>query len=366
MAVSRVPDLFTMVNHKQKRGRRASVGENEAVDELKTLERSCSSSLLPDVELEQERIRRKVVDVAQACQHKMDIYLEIEMHWRKISFYVALTLGILPVVAGASHMLPEVLSGWFGLLISVINVVVVVTNVKMDIGERIADASMARKGYQKLVSDCTFFVHDLQVKRHTDANMYSQEACRLFTELRAITDSIHANMTYAAPRPSRRPSKNKIHNLSGERDGSIADDAKDPSSLLSADGSPTQAGCMAFCDPLENVSLAVGATATASESGHYPDDDRSGDSCRQTEENRWLSSALIAENGAATSGQARAALSAAAAGDSRSIDAARHFSAAANSAGADGAGLAAPPSSLRAGADRIGVPKHPDAGLLLT
>merc|ERR1712216_622523 len=67
------------------------------------------------------------------------------------------------MIAGVTQLLPESVSPWITLLTSISNVVIVVTNVKLNIGERIADASMANKGFGSLASLLEFALCDMVV-----------------------------------------------------------------------------------------------------------------------------------------------------------------------------------------------------------
>lgn len=99
-----------------------------------------------------------LVSMRTHFREKADNYQKVAHRWRNRNFGVAVLMGILPVMAGGSTLLPEWMRAWSTLVLSVVNVFVVVVNVKLDMGERIADAARASKGFNKMAVDLGVFL----------------------------------------------------------------------------------------------------------------------------------------------------------------------------------------------------------------
>merc|ERR1719235_1361541 len=91
-----------------------------------------------------------LMEMKQNFSELARIYHFVELKWRRRVFWVAATLGLLPVIVGATTLFPGPLQPWIALMIATINVIIVVINVKLDMGERVADANMAYKAYEGL------------------------------------------------------------------------------------------------------------------------------------------------------------------------------------------------------------------------
>lgn len=133
-----------------------------------------------------------LVDLREEYDAKMDLYRVEENKWRDRAFHLAIMMGVLPVAAGVTQLMPtEQTRQIFTLLISITNVIVVVANVKLDIGERTSDAAMARKGYEKCCSQINLFFCHLRCGDELDAK-------ELLTKIRAVAESIESNLSYPA------------------------------------------------------------------------------------------------------------------------------------------------------------------------
>jgi len=123
-------------------------------------------------------------------QDKADKYTGVERKWRNVQFAIACILGMLPVVAGVAQLFPDKATPWITLGISVVNVLVVVCNVKLDLGERVADASMAGKGFGKMASATEMFLAQLTLGE-------AESSSELLILLKTVQEGIDANLSYA-------------------------------------------------------------------------------------------------------------------------------------------------------------------------
>lgn len=130
-----------------------------------------------------------LIDLQVKYKEKCVIYRAAERKWRSRSFHVAVLLGTLPVLAGVTVLMPEAFRPWLTLCIAILNVFVVVLNVKLDMGERIADASMAGKGFDKVDTQIDLFFCELKCGEKADAS-------ELLIRVRAVVDNIEANISY--------------------------------------------------------------------------------------------------------------------------------------------------------------------------
>jgi len=121
---------------------------------------------------------------------KTYIYKAAEIKWRNRSFRLALLLGCLPILAGMGVLLPEALTPWWALMIAVINVTVVVVQVKMDMGERIAQASTVGKGYDKVCTQITVFIAQSKLMPNPP------EVQQLLTQIPAMVEMIENTIGY--------------------------------------------------------------------------------------------------------------------------------------------------------------------------
>jgi hypothetical protein len=133
---------------------------------------------------------------------KSAVYHDAETKWRSRAFQIAVTLGILPVLAGVTQLMPRDFSPWITLFISILNVIVVVTNVKLDIGERIADASMASKSFGKLAMQIDLFFCELKCSPE------QSDPSAILTVIRTVLDTIDSNLSY--PEMPKGGSKSKV------------------------------------------------------------------------------------------------------------------------------------------------------------
>lgn len=153
----------------------------------------------------------------QAFAEKAQQFLENENKWRSRTFKVALMLGVLPVLAGVTQLFPENLRPLCALTISIGNVFVVVVNVKLDMGERIADASMAYKGYKRLASDFELYLFQMKCAEE------KPNPSKLLDEVRLMLSILEANISYPEVLPEKKTAKVKPTDLplSSERSLSI-------------------------------------------------------------------------------------------------------------------------------------------------
>eukprot|EP00449_Zooxanthella_nutricula_P039987 CAMPEP_0198610078 /NCGR_PEP_ID=MMETSP1462-20131121/156717_1 /TAXON_ID=1333877 /ORGANISM="Brandtodinium nutriculum, Strain RCC3387" /LENGTH=345 /DNA_ID=CAMNT_0044341885 /DNA_START=124 /DNA_END=1160 /DNA_ORIENTATION=+ len=82
-------------------------------------------------------------------------------YWRRVAFLIACILGLLPVLSGIVALSPQLAQPWLALLLTACNVLTVVAQTKLDIGERIADAAMATKGYEVVLVDIGMFAAEV-------------------------------------------------------------------------------------------------------------------------------------------------------------------------------------------------------------
>eukprot|EP00929_Paragymnodinium_shiwhaense_P110031 TRINITY_DN7671_c0_g1_i5.p1 TRINITY_DN7671_c0_g1~~TRINITY_DN7671_c0_g1_i5.p1 ORF type:complete len:454 (+),score=77.42 TRINITY_DN7671_c0_g1_i5:82-1443(+) len=145
------------------------------------------------MQIEESNLEKQVLRLEcmqRDFQKKALVYQEIERYWRRCAFFVACILGLLPVLAGVTQLLPKELSPWMTLCISITNVCVVVMNVKMDMGERIADAAMAAKCFGGLATQVSFFLFTVECQP------YKADATALLSQIRAVVECVETNMTY--------------------------------------------------------------------------------------------------------------------------------------------------------------------------
>jgi len=137
--------------------------------------------------------------LAATFKYKAFVYGKAEKYWRRVAFVIAMILGILPVIAGSSHMLPDHINLWFGFGISVLNVMIVVIQMKCDMGERIADASMARKGYESVCNQIDFFTCDAL----THGNYAGVD--QLLQLAKSVIENVESNMSYPNVQFAEKP-----------------------------------------------------------------------------------------------------------------------------------------------------------------
>jgi len=138
----------------------------------------------------QDEQYQHLLDMQVSFAEKSAVYHDAETKWRSRAFQIAVTLGILPVLAGVVQLMPRDLSPWITLFISILNVIVVVTNVKLDIGERIADASMAGKSFGKLATQIDLFFCQLR------CSPQQSNPAEILTVIRTVLDTIDTNLNY--------------------------------------------------------------------------------------------------------------------------------------------------------------------------
>merc|ERR1719181_325305 len=90
-------------------------------------------------------------------------YQSIERTWRTIMFRLAIAMGVMPIISGSAQLLPQFIQAWFAFGISLFNVMIVIVNTKLDMCERVADASMAGKGYEKLATEFDFLITEAKM-----------------------------------------------------------------------------------------------------------------------------------------------------------------------------------------------------------
>jgi len=155
-----------------------------------TLSKTMTSGDEPDLEAGRSGKQVEVFsDMKAEFDEKSTQYTIVEKKWRNRQFGVAVLLGILPIIAGVSQLLPEKITPWITLGISITNVIVVVVNVKLDMGERIADASMAGKGFGKLASLISMFLNKAKLGESVDVN-------ELITQIKTTQEGIDVSLTY--------------------------------------------------------------------------------------------------------------------------------------------------------------------------
>eukprot|EP00747_Dinoflagellata_sp_TGD_P033164 gnl/TRDRNA2_/TRDRNA2_136431_c0_seq1.p1 gnl/TRDRNA2_/TRDRNA2_136431_c0~~gnl/TRDRNA2_/TRDRNA2_136431_c0_seq1.p1 ORF type:complete len:317 (+),score=40.87 gnl/TRDRNA2_/TRDRNA2_136431_c0_seq1:54-1004(+) len=156
------------------------------------------------------------------------LYNNSERYWRAKAFQIACLLGLLPLISNATQMLPDFIAPWVALMISLSNVMVVVANVKLDIGERIADASMAGKGYAKLKTKIDMYTCKKEGGAMTDLTT-------LMVEITTTLDMIETNMSYpiALPAPSPSPANDSWSTPCGPRQNSFAGDVDSQKRFMS-------------------------------------------------------------------------------------------------------------------------------------
>jgi hypothetical protein len=94
---------------------------------------------------------------------KKKIYREGVGRWKDLQFYLTGSFIVLPIMAGTAQFLPDVFRHILGVLIAVANITAVIIDLKVDLGERIADAAMATKGYGMLCAQIMFFECQKQI-----------------------------------------------------------------------------------------------------------------------------------------------------------------------------------------------------------
>lgn len=125
------------------------------------------------------------------------VYQGVEAKWRRAAFVIALALGSFPVISGVASMMPELLGNWMQLFISFCQVCIVVMNLKLEIGERVADSGAARKGYAKLATDLEDFLCRAKLCEDEDQlQALRAQMDTMMVQVRAIVDHINAQMTY--------------------------------------------------------------------------------------------------------------------------------------------------------------------------
>jgi len=135
-----------------------------------------------------------LTEVAEDYSEQALVYNKIERKWRSFMFRIAIIMGVLPIIGGAATMLPEALAPWFALGVSLMNVMIVIVNTKMDMGERIADAAMAGKGYEKLSTNINFMLTEVKMGKDVDIT-------ENMVQNKAIIDNIKANISYPEGKP---------------------------------------------------------------------------------------------------------------------------------------------------------------------
>jgi len=172
---------------------KAAGSDDEVVNDSKLLDKQCEM----------------FSEMKQDFEEKSVQYTLVERKWRNRQFLVAVVLGILPVMAGVTQLLPKDISPWITLGISIINVIVVVVNVKLDMGERIADASMASKGYGKITYEVDMFLAQLKCGE-------APKATELMVRINTTMEGIDANLTYPElPLKARKNQPLPSRSLSG-------------------------------------------------------------------------------------------------------------------------------------------------------
>lgn len=103
-----------------------------------------------------------LMDMHTLYLEKGSLYSKVETKWRRTNFVIAIWLGVLPVCQTVAELLPGQFRLWIRFGITFFNVAIVVLLVKLDLGEKIADASMGHKTFNKLASNIDVFICQLR------------------------------------------------------------------------------------------------------------------------------------------------------------------------------------------------------------
>merc|ERR1712048_453750 len=122
-------------------------------------------------------------------------------------------------------------SPWFALTVAVMNTIVVVINVKTDVGERINDAATARKGFEKLATRIEFFIG------HTELSESPPDTLTLMAQLKIAVEYVTANLVYPVPMPS---ADDGLHGK--ETPGDLSSLLHDMATVLHHEDSLTESG----------------------------------------------------------------------------------------------------------------------------
>lgn len=129
-------------------------------------------------------------DIQELYLEKGSLYAKLESYWRSFNFRIALLLGILPVCVSKTELLPETYRQWTALLITLTNIVIVVFQLKLDIGEKIADASMAQKTFNTVASSIDVMLCQLR------CSPGGVDVVTFLTHIKITMDSIQGQMKY--------------------------------------------------------------------------------------------------------------------------------------------------------------------------
>jgi len=142
-----------------------------------------------------------LLDLKEEFQEKADMYDVVQSKWRGRTIAVAMVLGLIPLANGVTLLLTEEAQPWFSLFVNIVNVCVVILNIKLDMGERVADASMANKGYTTLVSAIASHVLKASCSNESDA---TADMSGLLIRMETIQEQIDINLQYPESEPKRR------------------------------------------------------------------------------------------------------------------------------------------------------------------
>jgi len=138
-------------------------------------------------EAEQHAVMTEMEDKYRIRAH---MFRQVEFYWRRRSFAVTMMMGLLPIMAPMGNLMPSFLTPWYSLLISIANVTVVVVSIKCDMSDRVSDATMASKGYERVMQKLQ------NIKVEQTLSPETVMITKLFDEIKILVETIEGNITY--------------------------------------------------------------------------------------------------------------------------------------------------------------------------
>jgi len=123
-------------------------------------------------------------------RQRAHMFRQVEFYWRRRAFAVTMLMGLLPIMAPMGNLIPHVIRPWYSLGISILNVTVVVVSIKCDMSDRVSDATMASKGYERVIDKLQ------NIKVEQTLSPETVRITKLFDEIKILVDSIENNITY--------------------------------------------------------------------------------------------------------------------------------------------------------------------------
>jgi len=138
-------------------------------------------------EAEQHAVMTEMEDKYRIRAH---MFRQVEFYWRRRSFAVTMMMGLLPIMAPMGNLMPSFLTPWYSLMISIANVTVVVVSIKCDMSDRVSDATMASKGYERVMQKLQ------NIKVEQTLSPETVMITKLFDEIKILVETIEGNITY--------------------------------------------------------------------------------------------------------------------------------------------------------------------------